>query len=299
MEKQFQISRYLNNEMSPTERAAFKKEMANNHELRKEVELNSDLYQYFATRNPDLEKKLGKLGDKYFVLEKPKNDKKLLWLTIIAILSAMVLYFCFFNKPPQSIKPLPETKQNTSILSPTASIDTLQKQRVLKTPTIEKQQKIEETMPANNPPVRLKSKPKSKQQPNKPSQPIAQLNSADFVENPILESIINENLRSNERFIDITKPAAAIFSASNPVAFTLAGTTNATPPYQLRIYTNQPTDFEEDLTIFSKNLTGQPTNEHFSFSINQKIKLPSGLYYFLLLQKESQELLYGDKFLVK
>ncbi len=64
---QEKIERYLNNNMSESEKKSFEKNIENCQSLANLVQLEKNLIDYFRSPNLKLEQELNRLGNKYFL----------------------------------------------------------------------------------------------------------------------------------------------------------------------------------------------------------------------------------------
>ena len=280
------IITYLDNNMSTDERTAFEKELRDNEVLAKEVAFQRGLHGFLSREKPSLEQKLSNLGDEFILHSAEKKTRFSVWkIIVISLLLALVAYFSFFYRRSTTIeKTLPKTE--TEEQSPI---------------------KVEEPIEAN--PINKEEDteiPKEKDKSTKPTisvdQPIASLDKANYERNPILESVIQENYRSDatETITFVTKPKAdAIFKSAKKIPLVVTGNTNVNPNYRLIIYSNRSFDIENDYRILDTQLRGKTIGGRNYFRFNGEIPLEKGLYYLVIRKDDSRDVLYISRFTVK
>ncbi|MGK0366459.1 MAG: hypothetical protein ACI85O_003532 [Saprospiraceae bacterium] len=290
MSEQEKIDRRLLNQMSKAEQDAFDGELTDNSDLADSFEINQDMADFFANENPDLEGKLDVLGDKYFSDNSFKKKKRSwFWLIPILLMTGGGIFYFLFDTSETISTILDKTKTESPTTPPL--IDT--KIEGLDTEKIPAQEKEE---------VNDKQKKEEKPDFNVPtseskSQPIAALNPADFEVNPILEGLMRENVR-DVNVTTLNSPLNEAILQSSSELFSVIGSTNIKPPYQLTIYSNRIFDFDNDYPILRREISGSRNIDNFSFNTKVKAKFKPGLYY-LLLQNEQSELMNISKFTVR
>jgi len=292
MNKQEKIDRYLLNQMSKSDRKAFTQELKSDTDLADSLKTNQDIANFFAKENPELEDELEKLGDKYFSPHPPSavatRKSYRLWLfPFFLLIGGVSIYFLAKETDETSEKVESPVEVKTNIAPTLPNIKEKERSPEINT-TIKEHKKVQEEK--KNPEF-FPSPPEEK------PEPIAALNPADFIVNPALESILQENIRSTETTNIINPHKQATLKASSDI-FTCRGTTKSAPPYQLSIYSNRTFDFDNDLPTLRVVVTGESFEDGFAFDFKAKISFPTGLYY-LILQNEAADLVGISKFKVE
>lgn len=291
MDNQIKIEKYLNDQMSTEEKRTFDQQLREDSELRKEVNFQKRLQSFFETREPKLRTQLEQLGNQYFD-KKDNGSISYLWIGVIG-LTLTVAIFLFSRKEEKTI-----LNQQLEVIDTLDNTTTTLTEPRLETDTI----KTEKTQPSKKEVAPSSSTSKeNKPTPKKENRPIAQLNPKDFEPNPFLEDMMQSNLRNDETKTTVWHPnTEAPLRYEEKIVFQVSGTTNATPPYRILLYTNKVADFEEDIRLLSVTVEGTLNEETvFDFNLEEEITLPRGLYYFLIEQVESEEELFVSKFEVR
>lgn len=287
---QEKIDRYLRNEMAANEKAAFEKEVAQNAEWKAQLALSKDLSQFFAKRNPALEQELTHLDDIYFANDKSQSHWKKWLLGIVGIFLIGIVGWLmsdFLNNPVENASPkvIEEKVPNSEEVILEKEVKEVQ-------PELEQ---VEEEIKVE----KKEAVPPKKEQPKK-TQPIAALNPEDFKVNPVLEGLIAERVRDESVKTEIETPNVdAILKYARKTQLIVKGTTNAAPPYQLTIFSNKPTDFDNDRKYLRTELSYTENDDDYVFMFNANIDFKKGLYYFLIESVETDDLLVVSKFQVK
>lgn len=277
MEVQERIEKYLNNKMTDSERNAFELEVKQDISLSQQLDYNRSLMNYFNDYEPELEKTLSALGDKYFQPQKKPLFKNK-WLIIIPAL--LLLLFVVYRFIPNGTAPTID-KTNTIITEPDGDNQ----------PTIDKGN--DESSDSDDNPVVNPSDNEATKKDNQPKvdQPIASLNPDDFKPIADLEDLIKESVRSDEK-TEISEPLnGKVYKYQSLINFKLQGKTNITPPYQLIIYTNKSNDFDNDIRLVNQTIN--------QLKFNAKIPLKRGLYYLVIQKQETEEMIHISSFSVK
>lgn len=136
----------------------------------------------------------------------------------------------------------------------------------------------------------------------KPMAPVA----SNFSVNPILERYIDNNVRGGNGHLDVAfPPAGSRFKRENgKIFFQLSGTlegSDEVPDYSVNvfIFSNRKEDYENSQSQWEKHLNFLKESGRFRLSIAEKVALYPGLYYFLIENEESGEVLKVGKFTVE
>jgi hypothetical protein len=274
------IDRYLDGLMSETEKQTFEEALRKDADLRAAVQTQQDLAGFFEAYEPELEEKLEALGAVYFQPPPPRR-RRLPLLVVAAVGLLGVGIFVFFNQknttPPTITKPAQEQEQKQ----------------------VQEQKKIPEPEPTNEP---LPVAPQKVSPPTKQKAP-APIAAADaFAPNPLLESLISENVRSDAFQFSITSPPpnGTLALKDGKVLLALQGTITQKQDLTMVLYNNNPDAFQKNYPIFKQALTLQPTADNgFLIQSQFNLELPAGIYYMLLLPADKNDILYVANFLVR
>ena len=130
-------------------------------------------------------------------------------------------------------------------------------------------------------------------------QPIASIDPADYEVNPILETLLTEQVRATDYRSSIDSPKVGQeFKFEETIALNIKGQTTAPPPYELLVYSNNENDFDNDYRTLTAELDSQKEGENYPIKFNAKIPLERGLYYWIFRTKD-EDILYVSKFTVK
>lgn len=282
MDDQLIIEQYVAGKLTPDERAAFEKRLAQEQDLAESLRLYQMTQGFMAQREPALEQLLNTMGDKYFPV-RPWYQKWHLWLVFcLLIVIAMTVIYSKKTAAPLNTSPLTKEKpidtENTATpMAPSSG-------------TPDKPAPSDDPSPAELPPPRTPDKTKSA------SPPIAAADPSIYETNPVLEGLWQEQLRNNLYFELLSPQRNSSFLAQPQMAFKLAARTTIPPPYELRMYSNRPTDFYKDERVLN-TLIVEANRTADTFAIDHTINLPltTGLYYWLLVS-DSEKLLTTGKF---
>lgn len=312
--QQEKIERYLNEEMSNSEKNIFEQEMKNSKALREEVALNKDLMSFFKERNIGLEHTLSDLGNEFFNDDKPQNitppqdadkpiiGKKPFIIPLLLLLFVSIAGLWYFNANSDS------EKFEDALFSPSTSVEETEKMinegmqeqgdsddvGSEITPEII-EEATESPTKADNLPEDAPTKTEEKPKVDKPM--AAAEDKASFKENSILEGLIRENVRS-DKSVTVKMPSENYtFTPKNGVAtLKFRFTTEAETAIELIIYDNKIDSFEKNYQILSATLQ-KTSNDELVFNAN--VSLKNGLYYYVLRKKDTLEIIHISKFFVR
>lgn len=306
-EQEQQIERYLNGEMSEKERQTFEAAVKNDTELMKKVAFQKDLMQFFEERNPALENTLSELGNEFFVEDtnpptsgkKSSNNKFWMFLSLVFVLVIAFGGFFYFNDNG-------EQQQHDEIYNNPIDAEKAINQGMLEDggsegktldTSIEEAQETDEETSSDDEIDENIIDDKSEEETKKISPPMASVDTESYQTNPVLESLIRENIRSNESKFEITSPSIgqSIYSKNSIVNLRFEGNSSTATSIQIILYDNKKSSFSNNQYIIStsKDLT----NDDFSVALN--IELENGLYYYIVQEKNTREVLHISKFNVK
>jgi len=263
MNQEERIDKYLNQQMDEAERARFEVEITTNSELSEAVDLQREIASFFKERAPDLEAILTEEGTQHFREAADKNGVGY-WKWLLPLLIIPFGFAIWWQQQPSPTsavisKKIPAGKEADSPFF----ADTFSNPP----PPV-----LEEEIPKSSPEQPQENQGKETTKSTKKKELIASANPLDFKPNPVIESIMAEQVRA-------------------------AG--SITEPYTLSIYSNRVSDFENDYKVLFISLSGTQQNENYNFSFNAKIPFSKGLYYLLLQSEQEGEILYISRFKVE
>lgn len=295
--RQEQIERYLNGSLSEEEKVAFEQQMVTNEELAEDVRLHQEINAHLQDNawhktsaaisavNNDFFNKIEKLPssneDKSPTTAPSKRKWWLGGLAGILLLSGSFWLFTDWNNTTKNTNIVP-----TELPTPTKTIFEEEQNK-------ENIKNIEDT-PTTNTPL---PKPSTTAPSTTTDKPIASANSKDFTTNPILEGFIKENLRSNSSELTITSPVSgAVFNknGNKKIALKITGSSKNGTTYRIFIYDNKVSNFEKARPVLSRNLSVKNT-----FRFNALIELEEGLYYYYIIDANTEDIAGIGKFFVQ
>lgn len=284
MTDQERIEQYLANDMPAQEREVFEQRLRREPELAESLSLYRATQDFFKRRNPALEATLETMGKQYI-----KNTPwyKQWWLGILFGLVGVgaTFYVWPFLHPAQTesttLSPQSEDKlpTDTSSLVPQAPESP---QR----PSANEDAETERDSPANE-----------RDNPSAASPPIAQATPADYTPNPDLEELLNIQVRSGA-FFALTAPERTLTIDLDEVLWQVEARTTSKAPLELRLYTNLPADFYEDRRQLTQTLETIGQGDTLSIVQDLPTPKPAGLYYWLILDANSEEIQAAGKIIV-
>lgn len=281
------IERYLNEEMSINEQEVFEKKIKHDAELSEKVELQRDIMEYIQSGKMKLGKQLDVLGGQYFIEKKTATSFNRIWLVLSAFVLIGALIWLLQGKENKSTdKPAESVEKNTTVTPPS----TLPKDESTSVEPNEASSSVE--------PNEVK-KTEEKTQTVKEKQPIASINKADYKPNPLLENLLKETVRAGAVTNIEIVPKSKIVKKNKTIPLKISGNTTARTPYQIIIYSNKISDFERDYHLFDQPVLGTEKEGVYYFNYKANLSLKKGLYYLILKQQTSSEVLYISKFSVE
>jgi len=279
MSQEDEIQKYLENQMSEDEAAAFKKQLELDDDLKDKVFLKKDLDNFFNDFRPDVVQNLNALGTEFFEEKQidkiPQRNRKINPLIIGSVLLIIVLgswYFYSTSSNPTQNRPVQPANETTVPATE-------------ETPNISP---IEENLPEPNDPI---IKPIE-------NQPIAEIEPNLYRPNPLLEGFLNESSRSNDNNQLLSPEMNKTFFEKN-IQLDFNGYSIELPPYELKIYSNKSTDFENDKHLMKLSIPTKKTNDRHTFRFLTNLELDKGLYYILIKKEDSDKMILVSKFKVK
>ena len=249
-----EIESYLDGSLDEQTRLAFETELQRNPALAAELALRRELETLLASGPENaLRENLNILGERYKNTPGTPNTR---WMWLIASLLILVIAVWVLLRQGEK----PAQQQVTPPV--TQPVD-----------TVKHELKTHETMP----------------QKETRTEPIA----GNFKPNAALESMIGSQLRDGGFKFRIVQPSANASLVAKNGSLTLQisgridGADKLEDRFQLKLFSNKKADFEADRALFSIPLTFSHEDGHFSFQVLKKMKLASGLYYYLIENEES------------
>ena len=314
LNEQEKIERYLNGEMSNSEKDAFEQEIKSNQTLSEQVALSKDLEAFFKARNVGLEQSLSDLGNEFFDeaspqnitpnsdTDKPTGNAARFVIPLLLLLFVIIAGVRYFNNNTTSER-LEDTyyTPETSVKETEKMINEGMQEQGDPEKEGEIIPEIIETTPETPTKNDTQKDAPEKSKDEKPitEKPIAALeeDKANFEKNALLESLIRENIRSNEMITVKTPSENQTFTSKKGIAtlkFKVVAT--ETELIELIIYDNRIDSFEKNYPILSTILQ-KKSNDELVFNAN--IQLEKGLHYYILRKKNTTEIMYISKFFVR
>jgi hypothetical protein len=273
-ELQEQIEGYLNNTLPSDQMQAWGKRLAEDAELRRQVELHRQLHQDYDSGRLQLRANLRAVMEEPLPPELPGASsnklRRLLWPGLILGVILAVLGVLYWLRPSLAGPESPPAKRQI-------------------TPPVLKQEDI--------PPARQVAPPE-------PASPIAMSDRARFVPNPGMEAFVRGGVRSESIKIRVKSPANGMqFKPDKKGAVYLYFKGDIDWPDD-----QQPSGFI--LSFFDNRNANKPLVQtplrpgkdmvgSMSFKQQQELELATGLYYFTIEEQDKGEVLYAGKFLVE
>lgn len=140
--------------------------------------------------------------------------------------------------------------------------------------------------------------PQAPLQPKLPA-PVA----ANLVPNPALERYLNDNVRGNNDRLDIASPlpGARFTSKDGKILFRVSGALDAkgeAPGSRMSVFvfSNNKEAYENDRPLWKQKLTFSQENGQYRFQAAARMAVQPGLYYYLIENEESGEVIKVGKF---
>lgn len=134
-------------------------------------------------------------------------------------------------------------------------------------------------------------------------EPAQRLVAARFEPNPRLESLLGTQFRGDACRFRLDEPRAngQLVKKAGSAVFRLSGTietnaeTAALPPFRVLLFSNRPSDYEQFQPLFLQDLPVEKTGASPRFRLDKALKLPPGLYYFLIEDPDTGMLYHVGK----
>lgn len=288
-----QIDRYLNNKMSEEEAKQFEVKKNNDEKLLAELEMNAQMKE-FLKDSPEnkLRANLKKLSDE-FVEEEEKEpihiqrnttNFSLIFKVAAAIIIAGMLWWLYANSSNSTPNKTPEIVKTPEDIK---SDENQQEDRLDLIDDSKNEDIANEDVPIKNEEIEIPQEaPDKKLPPKNKKRTLPKYIAADFEVNSNLEFLIDNNLRSNDLRIELTRKIGNV-SLSSPkdiVTFQLGGkilTKQDIYKKELKVhlFSNKKSDYEDFLPI---NTAPLEVKSDLSFDFQNNINLKPGLYYYII-----------------
>lgn len=304
-----EIDRYLNNEMSEEEAKQFEVRKNNDEKLQAETDMNAQMRAFLKdTPENQLRANLQKLSDE-FVEEKEKEpinihrnttNYGLIFKVAAGIIIAGMLWWLYTNSSNSTPNKTPEIVKTPEI---NKSDENPQEDRLDLIDDSKNEDIANEEVPTNNEEIKTPQETPDKKLPlkNKKKTPPKYV-AADFKVNPSLEFLIDNNLRSNDLKIELTRKIGNV-SLSSPediITFKLMGSIItqddiSKKKLKVHLFSNKKSDYEDFLSINSSPLV---VKQNLTFDFQNSINLKPGLYYYVI-EDEVEKIHLVGKFEVR
>lgn len=263
------IEAYLSGQLEGEALAEFEKAVQSDPALAEEVALYRDMSAALEPSEEDeLRANLALLGKKY---ADPELDKKSFfnwWMVVAVALAGFGVWW--WKTTPDQAPYQPAIEENSR---PTEIPETVVPPE---TPDQEKAPPVAE----NESPENEREKPRR----------IA----ANFEPNAQLEALFDSQVRGEEYRFQVLQPTADanIKDEDGKVRLPVSGILETSAdkvdvPFRLLLFSNKKGDYENFKPILKRNLDFKKDSDVFRFSLNTEMRLPQGLYYFLIENEDS------------
>lgn len=279
------IDDYLSNKLKGDALKKFESALRTNSELAKRVQTIRLMQEVLGNRSKnEFRETLASLNREFT----PSNETKPyfeLWKIVLPvfILSLSVGLWIWTSEkqsPTQNSEEVLDTKpplpvQDSIIEAPSIPFET------------------PDSKPLQPPPEQPKSAPPS----NNP--PIAE---ADYSPLPFLENLMAENLRGNIQTTEVFPPNDHVFiikKDSTDLVFSGTILNYSGEDIQLEIYNNNEDDFNKGKSLLTHIIHFDKVSDTQSFRFKRSVKLPKGLYYFVIEPTKGRTVFYVGKFRIE
>lgn len=296
-DKSIKIQQYLANQMNAQEAKAFEKAIAKDKSLAQEVNLYTEMEDFFSnTTERALRKNLQKLGDDYVPASSGIANT---WKYVVAFLLVGFTGGVWFLLTKDSDK-----KEGFEENKNTALIETPEDKKLpvidiepTSTPPMEEELDVlkDYTKPKVTDPIKEKETTTSKKY-----QPIA----ANFEISTALDFLVENNLRSAEsEFIVRNKQTNQLIqSLSDAVSFSFVALLKTEADikrhdFKLYVFSNKSSDFDDFAPLYTFDIQATPSQgDNYQLVMSRKLALEPGLYYYLLEDQAAEKIYFVDKF---
>lgn len=299
-EKYRKIEDYLENRLKGESRKKFEKEMQADDELSKEVELHKDMEELLSDSPENaLRKNLSRLAGETTV-ESKKTSSKWALVLLVPILLALSWWFLSGNNTSQESNPTPETEEIAPApQDQNSDSEIIEEERL--NPT---ESEPEET---SEPAAKPSTPPPSPGRKRGQREPAPRAIAANFVPNPSLEFLIENNLRDAELSVKLTKQQTDVQldGADEPAPFAIrlqmqSREDISQQDFKLHLFSNDRQAFDDFAPISSDDLDIVPLEaDVYEINFKKSYSLEPGLYYYLVEDFSEEKIHLVQKFEVK
>lgn len=299
-EKYRKIEDYLGNRLKGESRKKFEQEMQADDQLSKEVELHKDMEELLSDSPENaLRKNLKQLAEEAAPVSKKVPSKWALAL-LVPVLVALTWWFFSGNNTSHETAPTPESEEIIPATQDEGSDrDVLNKERL---DPIESEPE-ETTEPADKPTTPPPNPGRKRGQ----REPAPRAIAANFVPNPSLEFLIENNLRDTELSVKLTKKQTDVQlgAADAPTPFRIklqlqSREDVSQQDFKLHLFSNDRQAFDDFSPIASDDLTIVPLEaDRYEIDFTKSYSLQPGLYYYLIEDFSEEKIHLVEKFEVK
>lgn len=288
------IQRYLDQEMSSEELAAFEKIIDADQEVAREVALHKDMAELLAdTPENKLRQSLKILNDQAKDDSGKPGYSLRYWLWLIPLFLTAIGWWFF--KSDKSIAPSENVTSKEVQTEPAIELEE-------KDQTQKAEEKPEQGLkvPEDQNETLEPKEPAPIQKPSDTPPPIA----ANFEPNPAIEFLIENNVRNNDFQLEVEKRQNDITLPSATEAFEfqlkviLKTTENLLDQdFKLHLFSNDPSAFQDFLPLSTSDLAlSQMAEDTFQIDFQKSMTLAPGLYYYILEDFTEEKIYFVDKF---
>lgn len=137
---------------------------------------------------------------------------------------------------------------------------------------------------------------------NSPQPPVL---AANFEPNPAIDLLIENNTRSDD-FVLTANVFTAQFDlkpADEPIKFRLRGTVKSDDnllekAYQLHLFSNEKTAFQNFMPLQTNEFTLTKSGEEYAFDFQKEYSLEAGLYYVIVEEVATEQMVFVEKLVI-
>ncbi|MBX2874094.1 MAG: hypothetical protein KTR30_18395 [Saprospiraceae bacterium] len=297
-EKHRKIEDYLGKKLKGESRNKFEQDMLADEELSKEVELHRDMEELLSDSPENaLRKNLSLLGQE---VKTEPNRKPSRWgfALLIPLFLAVVWWFWTENSQLKDTNTIPEIEE----VKPAIPDEDLESEPSRDAPLTPPTQ--EETAPPPTKPTTPAPSPGRKRGQREPA---PRAIAANFVPNPSLEFLIENNLRDTELSVKLTKKQQKVqlTAADAPTPFQISLQLQSREDisqqdFKLHLFSNDRQAFDDFSPIATTDLTIVPIEgDIYQINFSKSYSLEPGLYYYVIEDFSEEKIHLVEKFEVE
>ena len=300
-EKHRKIEDYLDNRLKGESRKKFEEEMQADDQLSKEVDLHRDMEELLSDSTENaLRKNLSLLAEE--ATKNPKNASNK-WVIVLLIPILLTVGWWFLkgdNDTSPATKPVPETEKIVPA-PPEQNSDSKPVEENLIPPAEREEESSKE------PEVKPATPPPSPGRKRGQREPAPRAIAANFVPNPSLEFLIENNLRDADVSVKLTKKQQDTQSVEADalipfeIKLQLQSRANmAQQDFKLHLFSNDRQAFDDFAPLSSSDLTIVPLEaDVYEINFAKSFSLQPGLYYYLVEDFSEEKIYLVEKFEVQ